>query len=316
MLQILKKIFIFLIPLLIITTTVEIYLRVMPSRYKSKRDGLVQNANDVQILILGHSHAANGINPLDFSLTAHNLAFGSQTIYFDRKLLEKYLPILPQLKYVIISFDYTTLYRENNYDRNFFYKYYYDIDYKEQKFFKEYILQSVFVYSPYTTLQIMISNLKNRGELNLIKGWDGSYPNSDYHLITSPLILQERIHNLNKDILDGENKEYILNDLEFMIDTLNSLDVKTILINFPIYKELREKFDKEVVKKNQEAAYYLIQKYDVIYLDYLDSDEFTIDDYYDSDHLNRYGAAKLTAKVDSVIKEFDFIKNNFSPDLK
>jgi hypothetical protein len=282
----------------------------MPSDYKSKRDQLIANASDIEVLILGDSHTANGVTPFKFSLYAHNLAFGSQTIYFDRRLLEKYLPILPKLKYVILSYDYNILHKEDAYERDFFYKYYYDINFKNKKYYKEQVLQSIFVYSLDKTLSLISDDLKKRNVHEILQGcWVGEGTFSDYRFITSPEKVKMRLDFLNGDIFNSKNKDSILADLEFTLDTLRSLNIKTILLDTPVYPTLSKQFNKDVLKKNRQTGEYLAQKYGAIYLDYMDDADFVISDFYDSDHLNGPGGVKLTSKLDSIIMEMENNKN-------
>jgi hypothetical protein len=292
-----------MIPVFLFFIGIEVYLRNMPSTYREKKEGLVHNADSIQVLVLGNSHTADGVDPHFFSCYAYNLAFGSQTIYFDRKLLEKYLPILPRLKYVIMSFDYSTLYREQIKERNFFYKYYYDIGFGNQKYIKESFLQSVFVYSTRKTISIVWDNITRRNKsASSTKVFDAAAPVSNYHFAPSPRILNNRISYLNQFIFDGEDKTEILTDLEFMIDTLNQLNIKTILLNTPVYEGLRDLYDKETLEKNKKTADYLIQKYGVTYLDYAADPNYEPNDFLDSDHLNRSGKRKLSLQIDSLIK--------------
>ena len=64
----------------------ELYLVNMNSLYKEKAEGLKKHANEIEILILGNSHATYGVNPKYFSAFAYNLANVGQSIYFDNEL--------------------------------------------------------------------------------------------------------------------------------------------------------------------------------------------------------------------------------------
>jgi hypothetical protein len=66
------KIFLFFLPLLFIGFTMEFLLRNIPNDYKFKKAYLDENAEEVETLILGNSHAFFGVNPQYFSTNAFN----------------------------------------------------------------------------------------------------------------------------------------------------------------------------------------------------------------------------------------------------
>jgi hypothetical protein len=300
----LYQIFLFCIPILILIGSGEIYMRNRPSVYSQKRDQLLTNADSVELLILGNSHTTYGINPNCFTLYAYNLAFEDQTIYFDRKLLEKYLPILPRLKQVLITIDYHNLCVDHVSDRDFFYKYYFNLDYEEPKcFWKESLLQSFFVYSPEKTSILIFRDLKS-GQQNAIgtKGWiDRSTSISD--AVTSVEKNKMRAARFNTHIVDYDKNSAIIENFEWLFTTLKSKGIRPILITCPIYSTLRECLDKKILGKSEVIANSLAEKYGLQYLNYFYDDSFEVSDYYDSDHLNTYGAKKLTLKLDSVLRE-------------
>jgi len=301
----LYRIFLFCIPVIIIAIGCEIYVRNMPSQYKQKRDQLVANADSIEVLILGSSHAMDGVDPNQFTLYAHNLAFGSQSIYFDRKLAEKYLPDLPRLKYVLLTLDFNSLYYDHDDGRDFFYKYYYDINYKNRRFYKESLLQSFFVYTPEQTLSLMVSNR----QIKLVKGRNSGGGRNDEKVmsIESNELRAKGFENTVKTWKDGDS---VLNDLEALINLLQSHNIVPILITFPNYSLMRSFLDTSVVERNRSIGNALSQKYQIPYLDYFEDDSFTVADYFNCDHLNEKGAEKLSKKIDVVIMNIEVNRIN------
>ena len=90
----------------------EIRLRDIPNSYTIKKYYLEKDLNDIQVLILGSSHTYFGINPEFFNLKGYNLANASQTLYYDKELLGRYIDRMPNLKIVIISYSYFALWTE------------------------------------------------------------------------------------------------------------------------------------------------------------------------------------------------------------
>ena len=80
----------FLVLLLIIIPIIELGIEILPSNIKYKKDWMLKNSKRVEILILGHSHAFQGINPLEFDNYAFNLADHGQGLAIDKFLTDKY----------------------------------------------------------------------------------------------------------------------------------------------------------------------------------------------------------------------------------
>ena len=284
----------------------EIYVRNMPSLYKQKRDQLVANADSIEVLVLGSSHAMDGIDPNQFTLYAHNLAFGSQSIYFDRKLAEKYLPDLPQLKYVLLTLDYNSLYYDHDEGRDFFYQYYYGLHYKGRKFHKESILQSFFVYTLEQTFSMMLNDLRSNRK-DLVKGWTDIAGKDDKEVLSvekNELRAKGFINTTKK----WEGGDSVLGDLERLINLLQSHNITPILITFPNYSLMRSFLDESIIVRYGSVGTELSQKYQIPYLDYFADDSFTVADYFNCDHLNAEGAAKLSKRINEVIMSIEINK--------
>ena len=309
----LYRIFLFFIPVIIFIIGCEIFVRNMPSEYRQKRDQLITNADSIEVLVLGSSHAMDGADPRQFTLYTHNLAFGSQSIHFDRKLVEKYLHDLPKLKYVLIALDYNSLYFDHDEERDFFYKYYYDISYKNRKFYKETFLQSVFVYTPGLTLSMIINSLKGDKRDELIKGWINNSVRND-KVVSSVERNEIRAKSFNSTVRTWEGGDSVVNDLEELINLLLSKNITPILITYPVYSLMNNFLDVSTLERNRNVGNELSQRYQIPYLNYNDDDSFTIEYFFNCDHLNKEGAAKLSKKINEVImnmeeKHIKFEKN-------
>jgi hypothetical protein len=299
------KIFLFCILIVIVIAGAEIYLKNIPSLYEQKRDQFLTKTDSIEVLILGNSHGMYGINPNQLSLFAYNLATEGQGTYYDNALLNKYLSIMPNLKYVILCIDIHNLCLERSGEVEFFYKKYYDISFKNRTYYKEFFLESFFVYNPEHAVSLIMKDLKHEPKKNIgEKGWMGSPINQSSDLNS------EAKNRLKADVFNDELANYYKNDmigyLENAIETLQSNNIRPILITCPIYFKMRSLLDKRILERIGQAANYLSQKYDIIYLDYTDDERFEIEDFFDSDHLNTTGAEKLTQRLDSVIEKLEY----------
>jgi hypothetical protein len=287
----------------------ELCIRNIPSDFGAQKEELLSKADRIEVLITGSSHAQVGLIPDQFTLYTYDIAFGSQALYFDKRITEKYLPYLTQLKYVIISLEYTSLYTEHEENRDFFYKYYYDIRFKDRTFYKEYFLQSFFVYDLRQTLRLIVDNLLPSEPGNSEnESWNAPL-NYDYeNKVLSMEKCKIRGDVFNRIIGEWKGGDTILNDSESFIVFLQSNNITPILINFPCSPNLRSFQDEKIVNENERKARYLTEKYDIVYLNYWDDDSFVYSDYCDPDHLNVHGAEKLTQRVNAIIMDLEMRK--------
>ena len=99
----------------------------------------------------------------------------------------------------------------------------------------------------------------------------------------------------------SKNQEYIYS----IIQKCNDRGIQVILLTTPTYITYREHLPKEVLEVKDELCNKLQNTFDnVVYLNMLDDSRFVPDDFFDADHLNEFGAQKLTYILN------DFIQRN------
>ena len=84
------------------------YVQESNNRYKQRY--IEQHGEEIKTLILGHSQAAYGINPLVLGDSVFNMAEPSRILYYDKEILKRNITSLPNLKVVI----YPLLYQIDN----------------------------------------------------------------------------------------------------------------------------------------------------------------------------------------------------------
>jgi hypothetical protein len=77
--------------------------RLAPTSFRQKRLGLEAQAAKIQVLVLGPSVGLNAVDPDQWRVAGYNLANNGQSLYYDRALLEQWLPRMPQLRTVLFS---------------------------------------------------------------------------------------------------------------------------------------------------------------------------------------------------------------------
>jgi hypothetical protein len=294
------RLLLFIVPVFLLFLFTEYKLRTIDSRYLQKRDGLLINSDSIEILVLGNSHADDGINPIFFSKFTYNLANSSQTLLYDDLIVRKYLPLLSKLKYALISLDYHSLYLDIPEDRDFLYDYYYDINIKNKIFLKEQFSFFFFVYSPTIAIDLICKSTNYK----LNKGWEGTSNNSIDELSEKrgEISVDFFTNKIYKKI--AENKQrIILSKLEALIMFLKSKNVTPILISTPCHSYYYSKLDNEIVLKNDVIINELKIKYHLNYINSLKDREFNSSDFYNADHLNSKGARKYSIFLNDTISK-------------
>lgn len=295
------KYLLFVLPLLLIFFFLEYSLRNIKSGYTTKLDGLIAKSNDIEILIVGNSHANYGIDPAYLSLPAYNMAYVSQTILYDKQIILKYLPILKNLKYVIISIDYPTLYYGSDETRDFFYYHYYGINLRHKSYFNQNLSYFFYVFSPVPSIKLL---LNKAGDLfvngdSFVNGWQG-YDSTNYTYINEKAGKQKAEH-FDDEINSSNEHRYICSEFESLIALLKQKNITPVLVSAPCYKYVTDNLDKNRMDENLLFVKKLQAQYNLAYLNSLEDTSFKIEDFYDCDHLNKFGAEKFTMKINNLI---------------
>lgn len=304
-----------LLPMAIILIS-DITLRMQNTLYKEKYEGAKQSSDSIEVLILGTSHATYAVNPEAFNLHAYNLANLAQSIYFDKRITLSLLPNMPNLKYVFISIDYHSLAFSSQFNRDFWSYYGNGIKYKKTNYFFANLSPTLFGYTPKVAYTMhkkrLINRLKYGKDIVDFEIQDGvdiykpaingfiAFEGRDTSNFTQDAF--EMLSKSSTEIIEkSDEKEEIVADLEHFVQILLDNDVTPILITTPTYSGFNEHLNPLYIKENVETCKRIANNYGIEYWDFLNSDSFTIDDFYDMEHLNRKGAIKFSTMLNDSI---------------
>ena len=302
-------------------------LRMLNTLYKEKYEGAKKSQDSIEIVILGTSRATYGVNPEAFDLYAYNLANLAQSIYFDKRITLSLLPNLNNLKYAFISVDYHSLYFSSQFNRDYWSYYGNGIKYKDTGYFWANLSPAFFGYTPkvsYAMLkkrflnywkygsEIVDFEVQNGVDMHkpIIKGYvafegrDTTNFNHEAYVISSTWYT---------NIIDeSEEREEVIYDLEDFIETLLAEGVTPILFTPPTYTEFNTYLNQSYIENNIETCELIAQKHGIEYWDFHNSKIFSIEDFYDMEHLNRQGALKFSKILNDSINKMEnkFIANN------
>ena len=293
------KTLLFILPIVILAVFMEYSLRQIPNIYAYKKDCLDKNAEKIEILILGDSHALNGINPSYFSFNAFNASHGSQPWDLDYEILNKYKDSFNNLKVIILNVsthsfwrDFETLdesWRKSQYAIYAGIKmnslpWYENTEFISNKFLTNINRLKRYFFSGELSMCDSLGYLKNKGTAYL------QLPNKR-HVIDN--IFSEK----NARILEKN-----LNILHSFSVFCSKRNVKLIFLVTPAYHTYRENTNTEQLNKMNETINDFVKEHpNCCYLNWFDDTDFVAEDFYNADHLNETGAEKLSKKLSQYI---------------
>lgn len=302
-----KNIIIFLLPILCILLVFEIFLRNLDTLYKRKLDGLLLNAESIELLILGNSHACYGVNPHAFDLYAYNMAQPNQSLYFDKRVTLKYIDKLINLKYVLISVDFHSLYFSSQGARDEWSYYGYGIEYKKK--ISRLSKGSYFLgYTPTVSWAFLRKKIygiidekhspvdvEDRAEgFESDKGWLYFARTDSTSMNIRSYQFRARI--FNKTVLNSDERMENLSDLKDFIRILKQKGVTPILITAPCYSEFTVLLNPRYITQNFKDINGLRTEFSISYWDFT-NEPFSKEDFFNCDHLNRKGSDKFSKEL-------------------
>lgn len=292
---------------LFLITSFEYFLRAIPNDFNTKQFFLNKNRDNIQVLILGSSHAFVGINPNELDQKAFNLAYSSQTLDLDEKLFNRYKNELPQLKNVIIPvsyFSYVLALEDGNAankikNYNVYYHLYSHTFRLNNQFevFHQPLMSNFSDFKDFRSNPTFQLTVDSTGYINkrYIK------PNLDWE--------ESAIHATNshsKNMNENLTQKRIIQNqksLKNIISWCNDHQVKVILVSTPTTDVYIQNLDSLQYNHWRETTAFISKKYsNVIWLNYLDHNNFfTSDDFQNADHLSEKGAAKMTRLINQYL---------------
>lgn len=304
--SILLKSILFFLPIIAVSSVVELNLR-KHNTFRAKAQYLQKEKDNINILIFGSSQNTYAIDPQYLSKPTINLANGQQALKFDHLLFDRYFDELKNLELVIFELSYHTLENTNGPDhiKNHLYEIFFDIDIpgktsKEHFMFfsnpKEYIkkFNSNLRLIPDITEQGFIQNLNQLG---------GS-----------------RFHNLSYDSLQiiESSKGYmferhsaedtaVYNSNALLLDSMiqKCLDngIKVVLLSPPKFYLYNDSYVTAKLERREQYLQKTLQK-DVEFWNYETTYERETELFANEDHLQPVGSKEFTKTLDERIVRY------------
>jgi len=288
------KLTLFLAPILLALGLVEYGLSRLQTGYEAKRVYLERNVEEARVLVTGSSHAYYAVQPRLFGVPAFNTAYVSQDVYYDTRIVLRYLPRARNLRLVVVSVSYFTFegIMEDSIaaPRVPFYKRFWGIppatpgrraaDYS-----------FIALHGAERTRAHLWDFFRNSdAEFIDPAGGNAVLPRSNPNAVRSGAVAVARHHGSMK----VGNIEKTVRWMGEMLDALSARGVAVVLITTPASESYRERIDPAAYARMQEAVGGLCRRYGLEYRNYFADSRFAPEDFADSDHLAARGAEKFS----------------------
>ncbi len=291
-----------LFPFLVIFLVIEYKASWLPNSYSQKKQFLAERAQAVNVMVLGSSHAFDDINPDFFSCKGFNFSNQSQSLFYDTRICLKYLDRLPNLKCVIITVSYFSLFYELK-DipegwRDYFYFRYFGIRYPSLDLTDPKIFSYSALYTRDFISAMIYSKLNNRDEFGDIQsnGWKKVSAPADSLMISDST---GREHALfHKSLIRMQNLKANVRYLRELLTELHKRNIQVFFVTTPVYQTYSKYLSPFILQINRTIIGGLCIEFKSGYYDYSDDPRFLKSDFSDNDHLNIAGAEKFSRIMD------------------
>lgn len=295
MIRFLKRIALFVFPLLFLVVSVAFVSKKMINiRTVFTLPSTTEN------LLVGHSQAECALND-SLILGSKNLAQGGEAYFYTYQKLRKLLPENPQVQTVYLSFSNNQIEKkmdEWTYDdqhlSNYFPKYSGQMDAKDYQLLMQHNLKKVLAGELKALKNNLTFILKNKKSYLDNNNW-GGYLYLKRNKIDS--LLKGNYNAFLKEETSSEISEINLNYLKKIVSLCKESNVKLVFFRTPIHPKLFDSYDEKAFQNIRTKQFNSIQ--------FLDFHDFKLDnnEYGDFNHLNFKGAATFSQHFNTIVQQ-------------
>lgn len=272
---------------------VEFTIRRIPNDHSLKRNALEKQCASIETLVLGNSHALFGVNTDLIGMSALNVANVSQTLEFDSFILNEYIEKMGSLKKVLIPVSYFSLCM------------------KLSESAEAWRIKNYRIYWGYNAPYPLRNNLEilNGMGRQLKNMWDyysGRKPDGScsptgfglsYHhtLRAKDWARSGEAAAVRHTIRTSQSTvDENIGFLKGIIDRCRERKIEVILFMPPAWNSYVARLDEGQLGNTLVVCEDLARRDGVSFINLLKDPRFIEADFFDADHLNDLGAAKLT----------------------
>jgi hypothetical protein len=296
----------FLLPILVSAVVLEVLLRNLPHDFKFKKAQMELKYDEIETLIMGGSHTYYGVDPEQLDSETFNLAYVSQSLFFDYLLIEKYIDSLPQLKDVVLMIAHASLtymFSEGEEDwRKFNYYRYYDITPPYHQWYHKYYLEILNLPVQRSIKKVYQYYLMHKNMISTTAwGWC-----DEYHMENSLDLEKTGKEEADKHDSPSLDFSWNLENLRKIIDICAERGIRVHAVNFPTYVSYRENLNPVKYNMIIDTCRWMGREFENVYHLKIDGDpRFGTEDFYDGDHLNDAGALKCSKMLNDYLESVE-----------
>ncbi len=296
-----RRLLIFLLPVIGFITWWEYGLSQMQNSYTLKKSQLEEQAPSIQVLVLGPSHALRGVDPDCFSIKGYNAANFQQSLFYDTRITLKYLDKMPALRVVLIDISYPSLWFQvhdcEEPMRDYFYSDYWKIKYPLIKWYDIRNYSKILQVGNENAWGYAMKNFKvDLAPGYLSNGWaiggkKGPITDSAGHAMVE----------MHEKEMKPDNYATNINDLIMFIKELQKRNIQPIFFIPPFSNCYNKYMYKSRLKTIDSTVDELCKTYQCKWYDFHDDTRFCDSNFREVTHLNKGGAIKFSKIIDEEI---------------
>lgn len=304
----------FFIPLLILGFLLEYMLRSIPNEYTLKRDYLAQEAENIETLVLGSSHAYFGIDPKYFNNQTFNAANLTQSLNYDYEIFYKYKNQFTSLKTIVLPISYFSLYskleEETEKWRVKNYVIYFNINKYNNSISNNFELLNG--YQLHNLQRLILYYLKpSKSILTTELGWGTDYHSSRAKNLEATGKSAAKRHTItDRNSIENQRKlNENLTTIDKFVHWTKKNKVNLLFVTLPTHQSYQKNIDNEQLRFTSKTIETICSNYEHCkYFNIFNSSDFNDTDFYDGDHLSEIGTKKLSKLLNNNIKKYSKAK--------
>jgi len=298
-----KKIILYLLPLIAIAVVLEYLLRIIPNDYNKKASVFNRDPEKIQALILGSSYGLYNLNPDYFTTHTFNGCEPLQTLDLDKKIFDKYYDRMTKLEYLIMPISFASFFfkletsKADYLVKNYCLYYNLHVTNDPSNYFE--LLNQPFSVNRKRLIDYYIDH---RQDVKITdRGFDTTYNTRKTNAPLGGPTASFAIKELNITVNKYNELRTFLEDI---IEKCKARNIRVILLTPPVYETFYSPADTALLNTSIRTCQTIQQKFsNVKYLNFLGDTDFTINDFFDLSHMNKAGAKKLSEKINTAIEK-------------
>lgn len=265
----------------------------IPNHYTAKYNYVETHKDSIRILLMGNSYAENSIDPTAIGEGTFDLAVSARWIFYDKQLLEDFVPRMSALQAVVFPMGYRVPFWSSHHYPENPQPY---IDFVHEKF-----MHCWYDRFPDNVIR-WLSIVQGGDEVNIFaikiipQNWTGQNPIEGQ----SPKWKEE--HNISPEIIDAPDAmDQVAEYTQYLTDmarVCRDHGVRFIVVTPPCHDSFVENTRPKGIEIMHQIIEDVRKEYPIEYKDYLQDPAYRADAiYYNCSHLNNVGAAMFGAHI-------------------